>query len=240
MQPYSPFFTACLQRLQQSPLFANLDRETLRQMLAEFHFETWNRKAPAIDSRQSRKRFYVIISGRMRVNRINPETGRELTVALLGPGDGFDIISLLDNHEHKVFTTALDDLETIHASIETVRAWMLEHPELNRTFLPYLGEQLRSLEELATDLSLYDTLTRLVHLILRHTHPEQQTRELELIHDLSHEELAGMIGSVRAVVNRHLQNFKKEGIVETHRKHLVVKNLHALLHKIDQHPKLKP
>ena len=239
MQPDSPIFATCYKRLQRSPLFAGLDGEILRQMLAAFSFKTWSRKTPAMNSRQTREKFYVIISGRLRVNRINPETGRELTVALLGPGDGFDIISLLDHQEHEVATTALDDLETICTPIDNVRAWIREHPELNRTFLPYLGEQLRWLEELATDISLHDTLTRLVHLILRHTHPGQRP-ELELIHDLSHEELAGMIGSVRAVVNRHLQNFKKEGIVETHRNHLVVKNLHALLEKIDEHPKSRP
>jgi CRP/FNR family transcriptional regulator len=238
MQPDSPFYASCFNRLRQSPLFAGLEPEILRRMLAAFQLETWKHKAPAMDSRQTREKFYVIISGRLRVNRINPETGRELTVALLGPGDGFDIISLLDQREHKVATIALDDLETISTPIDNLRAWLGEHPELNRTFLPYLGEQLRFLEELATDVSLHDTLTRLVHLIIRHTHPGHQP-ELELIHDLSHEELAGMIGSVRAVVNRHLQNFKKEGIVETSRNHLVVKDLHALLQKIDEHPKLR-
>jgi len=47
-----------------------------------------------------------------RVSRINPETGRELTVAsLLGPGDVFDVICLLDHREHEAVMTAVDDLE---------------------------------------------------------------------------------------------------------------------------------
>lgn len=94
---------------------------------------------------------------------------------------------------------------------------------------------MRALEELATDLSLHDTLTRLARLILRHTNPEH-SQELQLIHDLSDAELAKMIGTVRTVVNRHLQHFKKEGIVETHRNHLGVKDLHGLLNMIDEHP----
>lgn len=210
----------------------------LRKMLLEFYLETWRKKSPAMDSRLSVERFYVIISGRMRVNRINPDTGRELTIALLGPGDVFDIICLLDCREHEVLVTAIDDLETIYAPNDHVRSWIRQHPELNQTFLPYLGEQMRALEELATDVSLHDTLTRLARLILRHTNPEH-SHELQLIHDLSDEELAKMIGSVRAVVNRHMQNFKKEGIVETHRNHLAVKDLHGLLNMIDEHPGLR-
>ena len=74
--------------------------------------------------------------------------------------------------------------------------------------------------------------------IFLHTNPEH-SHELQLIHDLSDEELVKMIGSVRSVVNRHMQNFKKEGIVETHRNHLAVKDLHGLLKMIDEHPGLR-
>ena len=41
-----------------------------------------------------------------------------------------------------------------------------------------------------------------------------------------------MIGAVRAVVNRHMQALKKEGVLETGRKHIGVKDLHSLLNKI--------
>jgi len=41
------------------------------------------------------------------------------------------------------------------------------------------------------------------------------------------EELAKMIGYVRAVVNRHMQHFKKEGTIETHRNYLAVRDLHG-------------
>jgi len=63
---------------------------------------------------------------------------------------------------------------------------------VNRTLLPYLGKQIRDLEELASDLSLHDTATRLAKLILRHVDHEnqqQQQQELKLINDLSNEEM---------------------------------------------------
>ena len=52
---------------------------------------------------------------------------------------------------------------------------------VNRTLLPYLGNQIRDLEELASDLSLHDTATRLAKLILRHVDLENQQQELKLI-----------------------------------------------------------
>ena len=43
-----------------------------------------------------------------------------------------------------------------------------------------------------------------------------------------------MIGSVRAVVSRHMQGLKKEGVLETSRKHIEVKDLHSLLNRTEK------
>jgi len=238
MNSSSQFYNHCYKALRRSSLFASLDDKIIQNMLLKFQLETWKRKTPAMDSLNSLDKFYVIISGRMRVCRTNQDSGRELTLALLGPGDVFDVICLLDQREHKVVVTAIDDLEAIYAPIDDVRRWIQQHPELNKTFIPYLARQMRSLEGLATDLAIHDTYTRLARLFLRHTKPDP-AHNLQLIHDLSHEELAKMIGSVRMVVNRHLQKLKEEGLVEIHDHHLAVKDWRALLHSTEHHPELK-
>ncbi len=235
MRTDSPFYSHCFGVLHRSPLFANLDKPTLENMLLAFHRETWKKKSPAMSSSQTLEHFYLVIAGRLKISRINPDTGRELTIFLLGPGDVFDVICLLDHREHEVIATALDDLEVLCAPLEQAREWGKKHPEFNRTLLPYLGKQIRNLEELASDLSLHDTATRLSKLILRHVDHENQQQELKLINDLSNEELASMIGSVRVVVNRHLIELKKEGILETSRKHMHVKNLHSLVSRMEHH-----
>ena len=234
MRPDSPFYSVCFNVLHLSPLFSCLDEKTLENMLLQFHRETWIKNSPAMDSSQTIDQFYVIISGRMKVCRFNPDTGRALTIFLLGPGDVFDVICLLDYQEHEVETTAIDDLKTMCAPLGDVRDWIGQHSEFNRKFFSYLGKQIRSLEELAVDLTLHDTWARLARLIIRHTDHKQPQNRLKLINDLSHEELANMIGSVRAVVNRHMQGLKKEGILEIRRKHIEVKDLHSLLNRIEK------
>jgi len=108
-----------------------------------------------------------------------------------------------------------------------------QHPEFNRNFLPYLGEQMRKLEDLSTDLALYDTMTRLARLILRHIVPHHSQsaddkRSLKLIHDLHDESLARLVGSVRQVVNRHLQHWRKQGILYKQNVHTEVRELEML------------
>jgi len=55
-----------------------------------------------------------------------------------------------------------------------------------------------------------------------------------LINDLSHESLAEMIGSVRVVVNRQLQHWKQEGIVDAHRGYLMVEKLNELTQRAER------
>lgn len=211
------YFAHCKKILSTTPLYKGIDEEVLDSMLSLFRRDTWRRGAH-IDSSIFESRFYLIIEGRLEVTRVNPETGKSITLALLGVGDGIDVVTLLNNKPHDVLPVAIDDISLISIPIKDARSWIDQHPEFNRNFLPYLGEQMRRLEDLSTDLALYDTITRLARLILRHVVPQhnksqKQSYSLTLINDLHDESLARMVGSVRQVVNKHLQHWRKEGIL---------------------------
>jgi len=220
------------QILSNTALFAGLSNNLLDDMLSTFRRDTW-RQDTQLSPEAFRKRFYLLIIGRLEVMRVNPDTGRSLTLFLLGPGDGIDIVTLLNGRPHEVSPSALDDVELVSAPIPNVRSWIDRHPEFNRNFLPYLGEQMRKMEDLATNLVLHDTMTRLARLILRHVVPEHPSsndgeHHLKLIHDLCDESLARMVGSVRQVVNKHLQHWRKQGILHKGRFHTEITDLKAL------------
>lgn len=232
MRPDSPFFQHGMEGLRKSPLFAGLQDDTLEKMLLLFTRRTWT-SGSRLSREQNVLRFHIILSGRVKVVRSHPDTGRSITLWLFGPGDGFDIITLLDNEVHEVVPVALDDIEILTTPLDTMRQWIIDHPDFNRCFLPYMGKLMRQMEDLSSSLALHDTITRLSGLILHFVELDRladidDTYPVALINDLSHDSLASMVGSVRTVVNRHLQHLKKEGIVEFHRGFLAVKNLEKL------------
>lgn len=234
MRQNSPYYAHCLKILRQSPLFASLDDALLKDMLEIFHYETRVKDETAISPRQASAHFYIIISGRAKVSVYNPENGREHILSLLGPGDGFDLISLLDSEWHDTVATALDDMEVLSTTLQQGREWLNQHPDFNRAFLPYLGQQMHGLADQVVDLSLYDTEVRLARLILRHLVPDKLTQEIPLINDLSQETIASMIGSVRVVITRQLSHWKQKKIISGQRGRWSVQNLKALLEKADQ------
>lgn len=232
MRPVSPFYERCRGVLSNSILFSYLDGSALQAMLEIYRRETWPKGAD-LPFDQANDFFTVIISGRMQLSRTNPDTGRQIALFTLGAGDAFDVISLLDGKEHYISPTALEPLEILTAPIGKARQWVETHPGFNRAFLPYLGEMIRSLENLSADLALYDTLKRLALLILEQATPvppldREGHQRAPLINTLSDEAMARMIGSVRVVVNRHLQEFTQMGLIYTSPGELVVRDLEKL------------
>ena len=237
MKPESSYFAESVQCLRQSPLFADLSDSAIDDMIIRCRRETWKRRRQ-LPMEETWQRFHILLDGRVRLSRSNPESGRMITLFLLGPGEPFCIFSLLDGKPHDVMLETLDDVTLLSLPMAEARQWLERHPEFNRKLLPYLGEQMCNLAGLASDLALHDTETRLARLILRHVDADGEEAHVtpRLINDLSHESLAEMIGSVRVVVNRQLQHWKQEGIVDAHRGHLEVEALQELVRRAEDLP----
>lgn len=185
---------------------------------------------PAMSYEDTLHYFYFIIEGRIKVYQYNFEGNKEQTIKILSRGDMFDVIVLLDDKPHEVVTHAYEDTRALRVPIETVRQWVDTNTEFRKLIFRYIAQQMRDLEELATDLSLLDTSTRFIKLLLKHFDPN--TAKLRLIHDLPHEEIASLIGTVRHVVNRHIQELKRDGSLEVERRKLRLADLSKLLNRM--------
>ena len=193
--------------LRASPLFAGIDSPTLRRLLAAMSEESTPARRQLMGPAQSTEHFRVIVSGRVKIVRSSAEDGRELTLWLLGPGDGFDVVSLLDGRTHAVSAWSLTPVRILRAPLATWNGWLRWLRPLDLAAHRYCAAKLREVADLASDLALCDTPTRLAHLLLRHF----EAGEENLLRDLPQRELAAMIGSVRVVVSRALAQLSAQG-----------------------------
>jgi len=237
MKPESTYYGKSLTVLANSPIFKGVNDETLGKILANLSRKTWQKNA-VIFPEHNQNWFHVITKGRLEVSKINADSGREVTIFIYSEGDIFDLLSILQSQKHDVLYTVLEDLECLVAPMSIARDWLFKYPELNKNFLPYVGKHLYELESMTTDLALHDTTARLVKLILRSTDASSEKDSyypVKLIDNLSHEQIAKMIGSVRAVVNRSIQKLKREGIVSTKRNSIIVEDLEKLKENYSHH-----
>jgi len=210
-------------------LFDNLN-DSLKQDINKYAKLVEFKKSEAFfNSEDAMKNFYIFLSGKVKVYQLNLENAKEQTIFLLGIGDMYDTITLLDGKVHEVVTEVLEDGEALCLPIKKVREWLDTNPAFNRIFFPYLASQMRKVEELATDLSLYSTSERLMKLILKNIAPN---RGKNLLHNLSRVEIASLIGTVRHVVDRHINELKDDGAIEVKRKQIIIKDIKKLLKKL--------
>ena len=154
--------------------------------------------------------FYIVLNGKIKSYQLNLENGKEQTIFVYREGDMFDTIVLLDGHVHDVMYEALEDSEVMQLPMEEVRELLRTNEAFNRMFFPYLAQQMRHMEELATDLSLYSTSERLIKLLLQNLDPNNRLK-YNLIQGLSNTEIAKLIGRCVMWLNAILKHLKLMG-----------------------------
>ena len=172
--------------------------------------------------------FYILASGKVKVYEINFETNREQTLYLLIRGDMFDVVTLLDSTEHNLASEVLEEGMAIRFPISKVREWIDQFPAFKQLIFKYLAMQMRSVENLAIDLSLHDTKDRLLKLLLKNLDTIDK-RGVDILNKLSHTEIANLIGTVRHIIDRHIKELKKDGVLEDEKRVISLKNAKKVL-----------
>ena len=179
------------------------------------------------------KYFYVVVEGRIKTYQINFENNKEQTIFVYKRGDMFDVITLLDNQPHDVIYEVIENAKVLRLPIERVRYWLENDTTFNKKFFPYLAAHMRHTEELATELTLFDTKERLVNLLIDNLNPNKPFK-YNLLHNLSNSEIAKLLGTVRHVVERSLKQLKSDNLIETSRRNIKITNFQKLLEKSTQ------
>ncbi len=210
-----------LQKVQNTPLVVNNSKE--------FYFK---KGEDALSSGDTLRYFYFIMSGKIKIYDIDFETSKEQTLYMLSHGDMFDVVSLLDGKPNQYISEVLEDTHVIRVPLVDVEKMIVSDVKFRQYFYAYVASQLKSMEDLAVSLSFYDVYQRVLQLFARFTKTVDGKSKLDVIDNLSHDDLASMVGSVRKVVNRSIQKIKKDGIIEVSRKNIHIKNFQKLLEKL--------
>ena len=188
--------------------------------------------ADPLSSVDTQNYFYFVIDGKIKIYDIDLTTAKTQTLYMLTHGDMFDVVSLLDAQPNNYVSEVLEDAHLIQVPLADIQKLIQEDAKFRQYFYSYLAQQLRSMEQLAVSLSFYDVYQRVIQLFARFTEMREGQPVLKVIDNVSHEEIAAMVGSVRKVVNRSLQNLKKDGIIDVSRKKIQIRNFQKLLDKL--------
>ena len=220
-------FQNCLKCISVSDFFRDIPTSSINELINISALEKWSKKTCFINNYHIYNKFHVLISGKIKGYNYDSKNDRRFTLFLLKENDIFDVFSLFQKDKHDIHYEVLEDSIILSIPIYKMKQWILKNPSINNALMRLTLNRILILENYINDVVLEDTHTRLTKLFLRHLN--KSTKKFETINNLSHDELAQLIGTTRAVLNRHIQTFKDQGIIEVSRNRTQLKDYDKLL-----------
>src|SRR5262249_14498934 len=157
---------------------------------------------------------YVVEEGRVKI-AMSSTKGREVILALMGPGDFFGELALLDGGERSADATVVEDCSLLLLGRADFRRCVEQRPGVALEVMSALSHRLRQTNQLVHDAAFFDVPGRLANAILRlaETLGEQTPAGVTMSRHLTQLELAEMIGSTRESVNKWLKYYQRQGFI---------------------------
>lgn len=153
----------------------------------------------------------LLISGVVRVYKIG-ETGREITLYRFGNGQSCILTAnaILSQKSFPAIATVEKDAEAVMIPADTFRRWVSRY-ELWREFVfDLLSRRLSSVIEIVDEVAFRRMDARTACLLL------SRSRIQNPVH-ITHQEIAGELGSSREVISRLLEDFAEQGLIRAGR-----------------------
>jgi CRP-like cAMP-binding protein len=178
------------------------------------------------------KNIYLLKKGHVKISRIG-EDGREMILEIVGPGEMFGELALIDEDEitaNSDLVQALDDVLICAIKRDTFEMMMRDNPDLTFRVTKRIGLRLRRFEERVTDLVFKDVRQRIVSFLLSYAEDFGKIRGgvVSIPMHLSHQEIALLTGAARQTVTTVLNQLRADNLIDFSRSGMKLNDMSAL------------
>lgn len=213
--------------IERNQLFRGLPKTTIERIAALATRRTYAEGAVVFMRGDPGDSLCGVVSGRVRISASRPG-GREVFLNVMGPGDAFGEIGLLDGKPRTATATALARTELLILRRERFAELLASEPSLARHLIQLLCERVRWTAQLMEDSALLSVPARLAKRVLSLARQAGGDPVSGAKVSISQEELAQFLGLSRQVVNQHLQAWKQAGWVTSGRGSITLADVRAL------------
>jgi CRP-like cAMP-binding protein len=214
--------------LRRSPLFACLGDKETDTMLAHANMARYAAGQDIFGKGDPGNSMMAVLRGRVQISAPSSD-GRQMVLTTMHEGEVFGEIALLDGKERTADAMALTDCELLVVPRRPFLELLERRPEIGVGLLVVLCERLRRTNEQVEDLAFLDLETRIAKTLLRLAHEaEASTVASRIGVKISQRALGELVGGSRESVNKHLQDWKRSGIIEIEKGSIVICDAEAL------------
>jgi CRP-like cAMP-binding protein len=172
----------------------------------------------------------VRIAARPREVLTRGAEGSDAALNVMGPGQVFGEVALLDGQPRSASVIALEECEAAVVDIQSFRDFLIGSPSVALELLGVLAGRVRDLTTRLEDRAFLDVPARLAKqlLWLAQNHGERTAAGAQIEVRLSQQELGDLIGATRESVNKHLSEWTRSGVLKQGRDRIELLDLEAL------------
>ena len=210
--------------LLRTPVFAGLPAKLSASLRTRVHRRVFAIGAYLAREGEPATSMFVIEHGLVRVTRTS-RNGREFLLRLLGPGDTFGEIGVLDAAGIRASSAiAVQPTSCVMVSKDDILAALRSTPELGLRMLAMMVAYVRQQDENLADFAFLDVNGRIARklLDLAGRHGEPVTGGVRIRIRLPQGELAAMVGASRENVNRSLGQLVTLGALSMDGGHITI------------------
>lgn len=184
----------------------------------------------------SSEQVMIVLSGRVKISHFTAD-GREIILAVRGPGELLGELSAIDQEPRSATALAAEPVEALVMTVEDFQQFVSTTPHAAMVMLVGLVRRLREADRKRIEFAAFDTVGRVA---LRLLDLAKQFGEplgpgaggapgaVRITLPLSQQELAGLIGASREAVSKALHQLRKRGWIETQRRGISILDPEAL------------
>jgi len=207
--------------LRTVPLFARLDDAELQRFADLTREKNYPKGSVIVFEDDPGDSLFIVREGRVKVVLIG-EDGREVILGVLGVGEYFGELALIDDQPRSAHVIAMEETTLCVLRREDFRRRVEANASVAWSLLVELSRRLRRADGKIHGLALLDVPGRIARLLLDFA---QESNGGEAIDKpLTHQTIAHMIGASRETVSRTIREFQIQGLIRVERRRISVAN----------------
>ena len=204
--------------LRRVPFFATLPDDELAAIAELVREREYPKGSVILFAADQGDSLYLVASGEVKVVLIG-EDGREVVLSVMGEGNFFGEMALLDDEPRSAHVIALQDARLLLLRREDFRSRLRASPDLAIALLRELSRRLRRADDRIGSLVLLDVGGRVADQLLQAADDEGGDI---ITRRLTHHLIGQMIGASRETVSRTMRDFVGRGLIRVTRREIAL------------------
>jgi CRP/FNR family cyclic AMP-dependent transcriptional regulator len=196
--------------LHSIPMFAGVPDAQLEPIARMALHRKVARNTVIVRAGDSTDSLYVIISGNARV-QVSDAEGREVILTLLGAGEFFGEMGLIDGSPRSADVVSSEVCELLVIAKADFKKGLADNFDLCLNIMKSLVQRLREADHKIESLALMDVYGRVAKLLLEFSVEEGEERVIR--RKLTKQDIAKMIGASREMVSRVMKDLEASGYI---------------------------